>query len=283
MNNLEKVKKYTQPPWNKCLSLFVLKGYKVLGKTGVKDGWERYVNKNYKKDCKQVFILGGDCQDELDFIDDKQDAIFLRQSFLASKKKKNEILLPSNIGCVSGDIDMYECEITDKPKISFCGSKNSHSCRELLFNTLENSEDILCNFNYINLPCNGASDPEIKQKSFNFNENMKSSEFVFCPRGNGNFSIRFYETLLSGRIPVVVKSDNELPFNRYIDWNKLCVISENKDTLVEDIINFHKNNNLIKIQKKCKETFQKYFVDYFDILMLSEILYHEAKNISLST
>lgn len=266
-----KIIDYVVEPYSKFLNFLRSKDTKVLGITGVKEQWETFVNENYKKDCKQVFILGGDYQDELDFIDDKQDAIFFRQSFLASKKKKNELLLPSNYGCVAGDLDMYACEITDKPKISFCGSKNSHSCRQPLFNILENSEDISCNFNYCNVPCRGADDSEIEEKVFNFNENMKSSEFVFCPRGNGNFSIRFYEALLSGRIPIIIKSDNELPFNRYIDWDKLCVISENETTVVEDILKFHKNNDLIKIQKKCKETFQKYFVDNFDVLMLSEM------------
>tara|TARA_Y100000389_G_C17453032_1_gene516123 strand:+ start:221 stop:1048 length:828 start_codon:yes stop_codon:yes gene_type:complete len=266
-----KIIDYVGEPYSKFINFLKSKDTEVLGITGGKEQWETYVNKNYKKDCKQVFILGGDYEDELDFIDDKQNAIFLRQSFLASKKKKNELLIPSSYGCVAGNMDMVVCEITDKPKISFCGSKNSHPCRSPLFNILENSEDILCNFNYINVSCHGAVDPEIEQKTFNFNENMKSSEFVFCPRGNGNFSIRFYEALLSGRIPVVIKSDNELPFNRYIDWNKLCVISENKDTLVKDIINFHKNNDLIKIQKKCKETFQEYFIENFDILLLSEM------------
>ena len=88
-------------------------------------------------------------------------------------------------------------------------------------NILENSEKIVCNFNYITVPCAGAIDPEIEQKTFNFNDNMKLSEFVFCPRGNGNFSIRCYEALLSGSIPIILKSDSELPFNRYIDCIKL--------------------------------------------------------------
>ncbi len=44
---------------------------------------------------------------------------------------------------------------------------------------------------------------EINKKLFD--ENMETSEFTFCPRGNGNFSIRFYESLYSGRIPIIIK------------------------------------------------------------------------------
>ena len=246
------------------IKLLNQKHYVFKPVVGSKDMWKNYINKHYQQGKKQIFLLGGDYEYTLDFIDDKQDAIFFRQSLLVSKKKKNELLMPSSYGCAAGNKDMDICEITDKPKISFCGSKNSHQCRPPLFSILENCNDILCNFNYITEPCHGGIDPKIEQKSLNFNENMKSSEFVFCPRGNGNFSIRFYEALLSGRIPVVVKSDNELPFNKYVQWDKLCVITENESTLVEDIINFHKNNDLIEIQKNCKETFKEYFVDDLD-------------------
>ena len=267
---------YVVDPYIDFMNILKKKGYIFKSIVGSKEMWENYVNEHYQQGKKQIFLLGGDYEDTLEFIDDKQDAIFFRQSLIFSKKKKNELLMPSSYGCVAGDKDMDICEITEKPKISFCGSKNSHSCRPPLFSILENSEDILCNFNYITVPCNGCVDPKIKQKSLNFNENLKTSEFVFCPRGNGNFSIRFYEALLSGRIPVVVKSDNELPFNRYIQLEKLCVITENETTLVEDIITFHKNNDLVEVQKKCKETFKEFFVDDFDVLLLSEILYNES-------
>ena len=109
-----------------------------------------------------------------------------------------------------------------------------------------------------------------------FNKNLETSEFTFCPRGNGNFSIRFYEALMSGRIPVVLNTDNELPFNKYINWNEVCVVSDNKDNLLQDIIQFHKNNDLIDIQKKCKKIFKKYFIEHFDVLLYTYILEYEA-------
>lgn len=31
---------------------------------------------------------------------------------------------------------------------------------------------------------------------------MTGSDYVLCTRGNGNYSIRFYEALCRGRIPV---------------------------------------------------------------------------------
>jgi hypothetical protein len=238
--------------------------------------WEKSVKDNYDKDKKQVFLLGGDYQERLDFTENKLNTIFLRQSLLLSQKAQNEILIPSSYGCVAGDIDMDLCKIDTKPKISFCGSKNSHPIRNVLFSLLENSDEIECNFDFIESPCNGYADIEIEKKVIRFNKNLETSEFTFCPRGNGNFSIRFYEALMSGRIPVVLNTDNELPFKKYINWNEVCVVSHNKDNLLQDIIQFHKNNDLIDIQKKCKTIFKKYFIEHFDVLLYTYILEYEA-------
>jgi hypothetical protein len=265
--------KYVTEPLYKFWRIIPDKNYKLLYTVGHKDLLLNFIDNNYKKGENQIFILGGNYEDELN-IDDKMDAIFFRQSFLKSEKKPNEMLIPSSYGCVAGDINMVPCIISDKPKISFCGSKNSHPCREPLFNILENSNDIDCNFIYIATPCCGSIDPEIDKKSKTFNDNLETSEFSFCPRGNGNFSIRFYEALMSGRIPVLLETDNELPFENYIDWNKICVISKNKDELINDILFFYKNNDLIEIQKKCKQIFKEYFIDKFDILLMSNVMHY---------
>jgi hypothetical protein len=176
-------------------------------------------------------------------------------------------------------MDVEVCEITDKPKISFCGSFISHKSRPKLLKLLQDSNDIVCDFILNDANCCGLVDTQIDLKMKLFSENLKKSEFTFCPRGNGNFSIRFYEALLSGRIPVVIKTDNELPFEKYIDWKEICVVSENEDNLVQDIILFYKNNNLIEIQKKCKTIFKEYFLEKYDELLMTEILFfHEKHN-----
>lgn len=263
--------------YTKMLKLLRDKGFDLVSCVGCKEKWSNCINECYIKNSKQIFLLGGDYEYPLETMDNKLDAIFLRQSFDVSSKKINEILLPSSYGVVAGDINMDACEPTDKPKISFCGSPDSHISRPPLFKILQNCDDIECNFIFTNSPCNGAIDPQIETKKSTFTENLRTSEFTFCPRGNGNFSIRFYEALLSGRIPVVVKSDNEMPFEKYINWKDYCVISENESTLIQDIITFHKNNDLNKMQKKCKDIFKEYFINEFDILLVTEILNCEAQ------
>jgi hypothetical protein len=264
-------------PYNNLIKLLINNEYEVFHGNGFVGSsiWEESINSNYKKDKKQVFILGGYYEHPVHFTENKQNAVFLRQNMLLSKKRKNEILIPSSYECVGGDKNMKPCLITDKPKISFCCSKNKHLLRTQIFDFLENDNRLICTFDYTSEPCH-AINPNIEEKVNRINKNLETSEFVFCQQGNGNFAIRFYEALMSGRIPVVLNTDNELPFNKYINWNEICIICNNKEKLIEDILQFYQNNDLIEIQKKCKIIFQKYFIDHFDVLVYTYILEYEA-------
>ena len=62
-----------------------------------------------------------------------------------------------------------------------------------------------------------------------FVANMLDSDYILCTRGGGNFSYRLYETLSCGRIPVLINTDCELPFERWIDWKRYCVWVEEED------------------------------------------------------
>jgi hypothetical protein len=73
-----------------------------------------------------------------------------------------------------------------------------------------------------------------------FFENINTNAYTFCLRGAGNFSVRLYETLAMGRIPVLIDTDIRLPNENVISWKNHCVIvSENN--FMEKLIDFHKN------------------------------------------
>ncbi|AGY58646.1 exostosin domain-containing protein [Gloeobacter kilaueensis] len=74
-----------------------------------------------------------------------------------------------------------------------------------------------------------------------FVANMLNSDYILCARGGGNFSYRFYETLSCGRIPVLIDTDCELPFGRWIDWQRYCVWVKEDDLphIAERIEAFH--------------------------------------------
>jgi len=97
----------------------------------------------------------------------------------------------------------------------------------------------------------GAKTIEEKERTtLEFLKNINNSPYTFCLRGAGNFSVRFYETLAMGRIPVVVDTDFRLPLNDLIDWNSHCLIVSGKN-IVNELIQFHANINekdFIKMQ-----------------------------------
>lgn len=105
-----------------------------------------------------------------------------------------------------------------------------------------------------------------------FYENIDQSLYTICVRGAGNFSIRLYEVLAMGRIPVVIKSDFRLPLP-FLDWASHCVFAD-KENIAQTLINFHNSNSsedLIKLQEsnmifwKEKLSFEGYFREVHDL------------------
>jgi hypothetical protein len=113
--------------------------------------------------------------------------------------------------------------------------------------------------------------------SLDFYTNIFENQYVFCLRGTGNFSVRFYETLALGRIPVLINTDCRLPFKSKINWARHCLIIEEGEehTIAEKIIEFH--NSLTdaefeEMQRNNRElwenhfTKEKYFVEYAKVV-----------------
>lgn len=107
-----------------------------------------------------------------------------------------------------------------------------------------------------------------------FFDNIKNSDYVLCVRGVGNFSVRLYETLAMGRIPVFVNTDCILPHDSFLNWRDHVVWVEYKDRhrIVEKVVEFHsklddkKLNDLFEANRKLwedklrlKTYFQKLF------------------------
>jgi hypothetical protein len=80
-----------------------------------------------------------------------------------------------------------------------------------------------------------------KTTELEFYNNMLDSNYVVCIRGAGNFSVRLYETLAMGRIPVFINTDCILPLPEDISWNKHAVWVEfnELDKLEEKVFEFH--------------------------------------------
>lgn len=98
----------------------------------------------------------------------------------------------------------------------------------------------------------GVHTPEDRKRTTQeFYDNIKDSDYTLCVRGGGNFSVRLYETLAMGRIPVLVDTDCLLPFKKEIDWKKhVVLVSFNERHLIgEKIYKFHVGLNADKFKR----------------------------------
>jgi hypothetical protein len=89
-----------------------------------------------------------------------------------------------------------------------------------------------------------------------FLENMRSSLFIVCVRGAGNFSYRLYETLMMGRIPILVHTDGMYPATERLMRVCVCVDWSAIGTgrLVEAVRAFHEAHYgaLDEAQRACR-------------------------------
>lgn len=98
----------------------------------------------------------------------------------------------------------------------------------------------------------GATSKEEREVStLEFYQNMIDSDYVVCVRGAGNFSVRFYETLAMGRIPIFINTDCILPLSNSIEWKNHVVWIEldEIETMNSKIIEFHNSLSSEKLKK----------------------------------
>lgn len=196
-------------------------------------------------------------------IDDVHPSIFrnhlnvhiFRTSMLKSHKGTHEYVLPYIYEPV--DTQMPILSKGALPRVAFCGQPNNPYLRKKSVVDISSSNKIQSNF-LIRASFWGGNphDPTIIRE---FRENMASCEFNLCPRGNGNFSMRLYQTLSAGRIPIIVQTEAYLPWEESIPWSDIAVIVHETDNIVEKIIEFWLSHDIEKVQQQCYEQYQIHF------------------------
>ena len=170
-----------------------------------------------------IFLIS----DTIDIFNIPDNVRLYRTSLYKSKQNKNEFLLPY----IWEDLQPFPVlPKSEKPIIGFCGLNCIH--RNKTITLFKNNRNVISNFIIRNKFWGGKPhDPKIISE---FQDNMQSSHFNICNRGAGNFSMRFYQTLSCGRIPILLNTDMVLPFENEINWNDSIVIAESEEELVEN-------------------------------------------------
>ncbi len=150
--------------------------------------------------------------------------------------------------------------------------KPAHSWRVKTLLNLRNSKLIRTNFDFKNhsgmiwaygylLKQEHLSNTQ--QHRRDFIQNMVNSDYIVCVRGYGNYSVRLYETLCCGRIPVFVNTDCVLPYEFSVNWKDYCVWIEEDEIpfAAEKISDFHQNlspQEFIELQHKCRHFWEQW-------------------------
>jgi len=69
--------------------------------------------------------------------------------------------------------------------------------------------------------------PETDVERSRFVDDLRQCRFILCPRGNGLSSIRLFETLEAGRVPVILSDALLLP--ACVNWDECAVIVPERD------------------------------------------------------
>jgi len=153
--------------------------------------------------------------------------------------------------------------------------------RKKILIDLKNNSLLETNFNIRDIFAVGTIGKQKKLRN-EFINNIISSDYTFCYRGAANYSLRFYETLCLGRIPLFINTDCKLPFENKIDWKNLCLWIEerqikNISEIILDFHNSHTKNQFIDKQIYCREIWLKYLSKKGFYNEFYNILKHKTK------
>jgi Exostosin family len=243
-----------------------------------------------------------------------ENLIILRPSGYNSKFTKNEFSLPAFIADPLRKYfqtdTIFERPYQSKAAIGFCGQANpsplnaikeivktfirnirghigfskaepqqllaSNFLRDNVLKRIQKSADVETNFIIrAKYRAGVKSNKNSHKTTLEFYNNLKNSDYIVCVRGAGNFSVRFYETLAMGRIPILINTDCALPLDNQVEWKKHVVWVEynERHQVVQKVKQFHEalskddfidlqhNNRTLWIERLTLKGFFKTFFD----------------------
>ncbi|MDA3615302.1 exostosin domain-containing protein [Polluticaenibacter yanchengensis] len=211
------------------------------------------------------------------FIDDPKNKTSQPQQYI-SKPEKPTI---GFVGHAYNSTEKYLKEFIAHFRVKYLGLKGKFHDKQSFYPSsikrydylkiLENTPGIICNFIYRKQYNAGSSGKESFQKTRNeYYDNINENLFTFCIRGGGNYSVRFYDTIGLGRIPLQVNTDCKMPFEDRIDWSKHILCIEEKDIknmprILADFYNSRSAEELKEMQLNNRLLWEKYLTktNYF--------------------
>jgi hypothetical protein len=220
-------------------------------------------NINIDDDYKNIILWDTDsCESVTKF----QKTKVYRTSILKSKRGNNEFSLPA---CLDYSFTKHFKYTNDKPldnfytiipSVGFCGNLclQYTKARQLVNSAFLSSNQLKCDIIQRKCFVKDESLFTLENRQNEFYNNMKNNTFILATRGGGNWSMRFYEIMCAGRIPVLLDTDILLPKEDEINWEELIIIDKNVDKLVKKVIEWNSYGKEF-IYNKQNEIFNVWF------------------------
>ena len=181
-----------------------------------------------------------------------RNLIIVRTSLKQSLKRENELTMPYIWDCLTSPFSPIKSAL---PVVGFCGLLSKH--REKIIAAFNDSTRVKTDFIIRDKFWGG--EPHNEKLINEYNDNLQKCPFIISQRGTGNFSMRFYQVLAAGRIPVLVNTDMLLPFSEEIEWDKTVIFEKDAETCLKKVIEVFESGEYIKMQENCRKVFDDYF------------------------
>lgn len=90
-----------------------------------------------------------------------------------------------------------------------------------------------------------------------YRKELRRSTFCLCPRGWSPWTLRAYQAMMVGCIPVIIADEIELPYENALDWTKLSVkIAEADAEKTIDILKLISKNDIKNKQKAIEKVWR---------------------------
>jgi hypothetical protein len=213
-----------------------------------------YSLEHWNKKEKHVFFIGGGKGHQFDFL---RDCITFQHScHIESKDLAYPYFTNDEMKTFKYVRTINNCEYA----CSFMGCLNTHPVRFHLENALKSinaNTYFEKNDDYFEFLPNQVRIDQAKKYRTLINNSM----FFLCPRGYGVNSLRFFETLSFGRIPVLISDATKLPLEKTIDYSKFTIRLPEKEIhkLPDYIMKFMDENDMKVASKLARDTWTRYF------------------------
>ena len=141
-------------------------------------------------------------------------------------------------------------------KASFMGSYETHSSRSSLAVSIQNRNDCFVRDTGVWHFHNENRD---KNKKL-YTDILTNSKLCVCPRGTGPSTIRLWEAMATGCVPLLITDSSKLPLDDEIDWNKLIIrIQPHLTPLANPMLDLLDDNMLNTKSKNVIDIYDEYF------------------------